>query len=187
MTKLTLVEPTIDYKEQAINYIEEFNIYFSEINGCGGLDRYVNDYEDWLNKLEEDKVRIADENRVPSITYFLVREEDNKIVGMINIRLELNAKLRELGGNIGYSIRPTERRQGYNKINLYLALVKCYERGIKEVLLDCDKDNLGSKKTIEALGGILKRAFYSDEYNCNVLSYVIDVEDSVKKYKKICE
>lgn len=185
MSKLVLVEPTIEYKEQAINYIDEFNIYFSEINGSGGLDRYLNDYEGWLKKLKEDKVRVANEYRVPSETYFLVRLEDNRIVGMINIRLELNNRLRKLGGNIGYGIRPTERRQGYNKINLYLGLVKCNERGIKEVILDCDEDNIGSKKTIEALGGMLQRKFYSDEYKCNVLSYTIDVEESVKKYKEL--
>lgn len=61
-------------------------------------------------------------NFVPNKTFFLIRCEDNKIVGMINIRLELNEKLKNSGGHIGYSVRPTERRKGYNKINLYLGL-----------------------------------------------------------------
>ena len=46
-------------------------------------------------------------------------ESDNKIVGMISIRLKLNKALWNFGGNIGYSIRPSERRKGYNKINLF--------------------------------------------------------------------
>ena len=62
-------------------------------------------------------MRKLNEEKVPAETYFLVRKRDNKIVGMINIRLQLHEKLKEFGGNIGYSIRPTERRKGYNKIN----------------------------------------------------------------------
>ena len=34
---------------------------------------------------------------------------------MINIRLALNDRLKKIGGHIGYSIRPTERGNGYNK------------------------------------------------------------------------
>ena len=64
---------------------------------------------------------------------------------MINIRLALNEKLRKTGGNIGYSIRPTERGKGYNKINLYLGLKVCRDHGMEKVLLDADKDNEASK------------------------------------------
>lgn len=183
MTKLYFVKPTKEYEEGAIEYIEEHNIYCSNINGTGGLDRYINDYDGWLEKLENDRTCIPNESRVPGETYFLVRKEDDRIVGMINIRLVLNDALKEVGGHIGYGIRPTERRQGYNKINLYLGLLKCREHGIKEVQIDCDKENLGSKKTIEALGGILKREFYSQKMSCNVLSYIIDVDKSIEENK----
>lgn len=123
------------------------------------------------------------EEKVPAETYFLVRKRDNKIVGMINIRLQLNEKLRAFGGNIGYSIRPTERRNGYNKINLYLALQICQKHKIKEVMLDCDKDNLGSAKTMQALGGKLTKEYYDENVKCLVQQYVIDVNESVEKYK----
>ena len=180
---LYLVEPSKKYEKKAIEYIEEHHIYFSDINGSGSLDRYYNDYDAWLNKLDEDKNYIVDEYRVPSVTYFLVRKSDDRIIGMVNIRLQLNERLKKLGGNIGYGIRPTERRQGYNKINLYLALLKCKEYGLDKVQLDCDKENIGSKKTIEALGGKLEKEFYSDELNCVVLSYIIDVNESIENNK----
>ncbi len=76
-------------------------------------------------KFQEDSSRIANEEKVPARTYFLIRCSDNKIIGMINIRLSLNEKLKKYGGHIGYSIRPTERGKGYNKINLYLGLKDC--------------------------------------------------------------
>lgn len=185
MEKLKQVKPTKEYEKQAIEYIKEFYEYNSEINGVGGLHRYLEDYDGWLKKLEDDRNRIQNEEKVPAETYFLVREKDNKIVGMINIRLALNEKLKKYGGNIGYSIRPTERRKGYNKINLYLALLVCQQHGIKEVLLDCDKDNLESSKTMQSLGGILVREYYDEENaKCIVQDYIIDVDESIKNNKE---
>lgn len=179
---MKLIEPTIEYKEKAIEYIEEFYKYNSPINGTGGLDRYLDNYEEWLIKVEKDKT-CKEEGRVPALTKYLIREEDNKIIGMINIRLELNEYLIRCGGNIGYSIRPTERQKGYNKINLYLALKICYEYGINEVYLDCNKDNLGSKKTMEALGGICINEYYDEHYG-DCLKYKINTLESINKYRQ---
>lgn len=189
MEKLVLIKPTIEYKEKAIDFINEFYKYNSEINGCGGLDRYLKNstYEEWLLKIEMDEKREVSEEKVPAKTMFLVRKEDDKIVGCVNIRLALNKKLREHNGNIGYSIRPTERRKGYNKVNLYLALLECQKYGIKNVMLDCDKSNLGSSKTMQALGGVLEREYFYEEINEMQQVYWIDVEKSIEenynKYK----
>ena len=150
MEKFKHVRPTKEYEKQAIEYINEFYQYKSEINGVGGLQKFLDNYDGWLLKLEEDRNRIPNEEKVPAETFFLVRENDNRIVGMINIRLVLNEKLKKFGGNIGYSIRPTERKKGYNKINLYLGLLCCQEHNIDEVLLDCDKNNPASAKTMIA-------------------------------------
>ena len=176
--------PSLKRKEQAIEYIKEFQEYGSDINGVGGLDRYLNDYEGWLEKLEEDYNRIPSEEKVPARTYFLVRNSDDRIVGMINIRLALNEKLRNYGGNIGYSIRPTERRKGYNKINLYLGLKICQQYDIKEVLMDCDKYNLGSAKTMLAFGAKLKREYYSKQYDEVIQDYIIDVDKAIEENKE---
>lgn len=188
MEKFYLEEPCIKRKKEAIDFINEFYKYKSPINGTGGLQRFLDNYEGWLEKLEEDYKRIPNEEKVPARTYFLVRKEDNKIVGMINIRLALNERLKKYGGNIGYSIRPTERGKGYNKINLYLGLKICQKYGIKEVLMDADKDNPASWKTMEALGGQMIKEYFDDEYsNCIVKVYKINVNESIVKYSKIYE
>lgn len=187
MDQLYLVKPTIEYKDQAIQYIKEHIEYGSHINGCGGLDRYIEDYEGWLDKIDYEYTMEPTEKKVPAETYFLVRYSDNKIIGMINIRLCLNANLEKSGGHIGYGIRPTERRKGYNKINLYLGLLVCKRHGISVVKLDCDEDNLGSKKTMEALGGIQAKRYYDEVDGGYVLRYEIDVEESIKKYSKTYE
>lgn len=184
-----LEEPTIERKKDAIDYISEFLKYESDINGTGLLDKYLKEesYENWLIYLSkvQNKDYAYSINFVPNRTFFLIREEDNKIVGMINIRLELNEKLKNSGGHIGYSIRPTERRKGYNKINLYLGLKKCFEYNIKDAWLDCVVSNLGSVKTIQALGGNLLKEDFSDKYGEVVQMYTINVIESLNKYSSI--
>ncbi len=188
MERLNFETPSISRKTDAIEYIDEFREYGSDINGSGGLDRFTGDYEGWLLKLEADRNRIPDEKRSPGETYFLVRQSDKRIVGMINIRYVLNERLKKYGGNIGYSIRPTERRKGYNKINLYLALKLCQLHGVKKVLLDANTDNPASWKTIEALGGAMLREYFDDEFDhCMVRDYEIDVDASLERFSKIYE
>lgn len=186
MDRLRHEVPSIERKDEALQYIQEFLDYGSDINGVGGLDRYLDNYEEWLVKLEEDRVRVPSEEKVPADTYFLVRENDNRIIGMINIRHCLNRNLRIIGGHIGYSIRPSERRKGYNKVNLYLGLLRCQELGIDEVLMDCDAKNLGSAKTMQALGGKMIREWHEpDIYKTYLQDYTIDVDDAIKTYKKV--
>ena len=66
--------PGIARKNDALEYIKEHILHGSDINGSGGLDRYTDDYEGWLDKLEKDYTTIPSEERVPGRTYFLVRE-----------------------------------------------------------------------------------------------------------------
>lgn len=179
--------PSIERKEEAIDYIKEFRAYQSNINGSGGLPRYLDNYEEWLFQLEEDVSRIPSEEKVPARTYFFVRESDSKIVGMINIRLALNEHLKKVGGHIGYSIRPTERGKGYNKINLYLGLKVCEEYGMDKVLMDADTDNPASWKTMEALGGVFLREYFYEKDQCMVKDYEICVRESIEKYAPIYE
>lgn len=184
MEKLYFEVPSIKRREDACEYIQEFYEYNSNINGSGGLHRYLERYEEWLEKLEQDYVREPSEEKVPARTYFLVRARDNKIVGMCNIRLALNKRLKRFAGHIGYSIRPTERRKGYNKINLYLALKVCDEYGIDKVFMDADLDNVASWKTIEALGGERFKEYFNEEENCVVVDYTIDVKKALMEHKE---
>ena len=188
MEKFYFEIPGISRKEDAIDYIREFLEYGSEINGAGGLHRFLDDYEGWLKKLDLDYIQVPDEERVPARTYFLVRESDSRIVGMINIRLALNERLRKYGGNIGYSIRPTERGKGYNNINLYLGLKVCRKYGIERIFMDADLENPASWKTMEAFGGVRIREYYDDvNAHCTVVDYNIDVNralDSHPEYEE---
>jgi predicted acetyltransferase len=82
-----------------------------------------------------------------------------------SIRHFLNEQLLRLSGHIGYEIRPTERRKGYATVMLKIALEKCRDIGIKQVLITCDKNNSASAKTIIANEGVLENELVEDNGN----------------------
>ena len=185
MEKLKLVKPTKEYEKDAIEYIEEFSEHESKINGVGQLDLYLDNYNEWLNELEKLRSIIPDDDIVPMETFMLIRESDNRLIGMTNIRLVLNDKLLTRGGHIGYSIRPTERRKGYNSYQLYLALKYCLDRNIEKVLMTCDKLNLASAKTIQKSYGILENEIPdNNDSNIMVQRYWIDTNTAIKQLTK---
>ena len=190
MEKFYLELPSIERKKDALEYIEEFYEHGSQIHGTGSLDRELKKgktYEEWL----DNNIKLHDENfdfkkgLVPAYTYFLVREDDNKIVGMIDLRLGLNEYLRNFGGHIGYSIRPTERKKGYNKINLYLILQVAQNNDLDKVLITCANYNEGSRKSILSLGGKFEKNTFEESDNETMELYWIDVNESLEQYKDI--
>ena len=148
MEKIILVKPNLSYSDEIIKYKEESLKENPLINGSAGLDR-LSSIEDWLEELNKRSCEdTVPKGLVPSSTYLGVREKDNYIVGMIDIRHYLNEYLTQVGGHIGYGVRKTERNKGYAKQMLKLALEKCKELKIKKVLITCDEDNIASEKVI---------------------------------------
>ncbi|MCR5476055.1 MAG: GNAT family N-acetyltransferase [Lachnospiraceae bacterium] len=177
---MKLVLPLPEHREQAIDYIEEFYRFGSEVNGSGALDEFLAEstYEMWLEKLRcQMDIANLPKPRVPGLTYFCVREEDGRIVGMVNIRLALNDFLKNEGGHIGYSVRPTERRKGYGTQILSRALGVCERMGIREVLVSCDRENAASAGVIRNCGGVLQREFYSETFREIIQMYAIRLPD----------
>ena len=151
---IKLVIPTMEYKEQVMNYRKIFLENNESFDGCSGLEE-CEAYEEWLDFDNRLRKKYG-ENYVPSSVYLGTRISDNKVVGIIDIRKKLSDFLFNYGGNIGYSVLPEERRKGYAKEMLKLALIQCKEENINRVLITCDKENIASSKTIIANGGILE-------------------------------
>lgn len=164
MDEFSLVTPAKEYEKKAFEYVKEFLDYNSEIYGVGGLNKYDN-FDEWLRKLEKySDISSIPAGKVPESTYFFVRTSDDRIIGMTNIRHKLNEFLLNEGGHIGYSIRPTERKKGYGTLLLKLGLQKCREMHINNVLLICDKINIGSAGVIQNNNGILENEVYNETY-----------------------
>ena len=174
---MKFVFPTQEYKEKAIDFINEFYENNSEICGSGGLDRFIKEssYEKWIEKINKDiNIDVADnpEDRVPALIYFYVNDDD-KIVGIINIRLELNDFLRKECGNISYSVRPSERGKHYATEMLHEAVILCRKIGLDDIVLTCDKSNPASAEVIKNGGGELDKEFYSERFGEIIQRFVV--------------
>ena len=185
MERLRLEKPTLKREQDGIEYVNEHLSTGSILRGSGQLLNYVQygNYNGWLNKLKAEKNIKPSETEVPSVTYFLVREDDNAIVGMLNVRLALNESLKKLGGNIGCGIRPNEQGKGYDKLSLYLALKVCDKYGLTNVVIDCDKENIDYRTDIQNLGAKLIGEHFNDSVNCMIEDYEIDVKKTLNEKK----
>ncbi len=196
MERFYYERPSIARKDRIIDFLDEFVSHGSEINGSGSLDRIYEGYtfeaalENCLNMEDPEYARGV--NWCPGKTFLLIRENDDRIVGTVNIRWDMPADKQRFRGNIGYGIRPEERRKGYAKLNLYMALKEAYRLGLERVMIGCSAENSASERTIQALGGILDRKEIDPEDNTLSCYYWIDVLDSINKNREhyegyICE
>lgn len=172
---MKLTEPTFEYAEQVRAYREEFLGSGDSMDGTGAL-RHFEDPVEWIGAsiAGKDPRRVLP-GRVPATQYMLVREEDRKIVGMIQIRHLLNEYLEKYGGHIGYSVAPGERRRGYATMMLGMALEKCRELGIGRVLITCNRGNEGSRRAILKNGGVYESTVYEADEAVELERYWIDI------------
>ena len=77
-------------------------------------------------------------------------------LGRIAIRHRLTPNLLEVGGHIGYDVRPSARRRGHATEMLRQALLIAGRMGIGRALITCDVGNIGSRTVIERNGGVLE-------------------------------
>lgn len=188
MEQFYLELPSKNRKDQILDYINEIIIYNSETNGLGALSKIIDGYsfeealEICLNMQYKKYAKKLGKSQVK--TFLLIRKNDDKIIGCINIRWNLTKYMKKYSGNIGYGIRPTERNKGYNKINLYLGLLEAKKLNLNKVMLVCETNNLPSSKTIEALGGILERKEIDPNDGVLTSYYWIDVNLSINMYKE---
>lgn len=150
-----------------------------------GIDRYEGirnferlsrmEFKKWLEELseEEDATKLP-ETFSPQAVYIVLNEEE-QIIGMLNLRWKEVPILLEFGGMIGYSIRPSQRGNGYSNYMLKEALKEYFKvTGKERILITCKGINIPSKKAIEKNGGVYESTYYNEIEGCNYLRYWIE-------------
>ena len=156
---MKLVKLSYEYKQQLFDMMEEWLLVEQDFSP------YMirrNDYHDFDYYLANLEIKKEQDGRVPDSTFFCLDTDRNIFVGAINIRHYLNEELLYTGGHIGDGIRPSERRKGYATAMIGLGLEECRKLGITKVLMTCDKDNIGSAKSIMNNGGVLENEVMED-------------------------
>ena len=161
---IELVKLTHEYKDQLFDMLEEWkNDIIENHTNISPWRIWANDFHDFddyvksINATEE-----LNNDWVPDTTLFCLDRDRNIFVGAVSIRHYLYDKLLKTGGHIGDGIRPGERRKGYATAMIALALEECKKLGITRVLMCCDKNNIGSAKSIIKNGGVLENEIEED-------------------------
>lgn len=147
--------------------IEEYDYNFEGFSILKTLD----DYNEFYNRLIKNETP-TNKDYSPQFTY-LAFNEDNLLIGVAVLRPELKGELPNYGGNVGYIIRPSERKKGYGNKILREALILLKEKyNVNFVVLGCNKNNIASSKVIENNGGIYSNDFFEDRDNQTYRKYI---------------
>jgi len=174
---MKLIEPREEYSTKIKAYREEYLAFGGSMDGTGNLRKMAGPKE-WIQycRLCKNPATVP-QGLVPATQYLYVREEDDKIVGMIQIRHYLNEYLGKFGGHIGYSVVPSERRKGYASKMLKEVLPVCKKLGIDRVLITCIDSNEASRRTIQANGGVYESTVYEPDEKVYLERYWIDLTE----------
>ena len=171
MEELHLMRPTEAMSSEIAAYRQAMLDAGSEMDGCGPLSR-MEDPAEWIAFCKTlDEGTNVPERWVPATQFVCLRGE--KIVGMIQVRRELNDYLRNYAGHIGYSVRPDERKKGVATWMLQNALPYCRDIGSTRVMVACEPWNDGSRKTVLHGGGVYAKTVHCKERNINLEQYWI--------------
>lgn len=168
----SLKKPTIDQAVSYKAYLDEWALRHEHLVPASSAWDGESFEAFLMHQTEREDSSKVPPGYVPSSFYLFM--EDQTIVGAVSIRHVLNDRLLQMGGHIGYGIRPQMRGKKLAPVMLKLALQKAKEFGIRKALVTCDFDNAASAATIEHCGGVLENiVLYEGD---RVKRYWIDIE-----------
>lgn len=172
---LRLINPSADLRDEHAAMMLEWRATGEQLVPYS-LNYYSHkDFSDYMQRLHNSSRGVGLPAGFVAWSTFWLTDAKNTLLGCLDIRHQLNEQLLQEGGHIGFGIRPSRRGRGYGATLLRLGLREAQKIGLQQVLLTCDKTNVGSKKIILANGG----AFYEEGLFAGrpKLKYWIDIDE----------
>ena len=172
MLNLKVEKPSFNFENE---YLKMCNDYINN-----------NDKEYTYRTLEEVRKKITSdrnyeigkipENRLQSYCYWFML--GNTIIGTSRLRPKLNERFMHVGGNIGYDVSPSYRRNGFGTKILQITVEEAKKIGMENVLITCDDDNIGSYKVIENNMGKLIDIEYDEVVGKEIRRYYLSINSN---------
>ena len=160
-----------EVKEEDIDILSTYNNMLAkrQMNGWVSEDRFVNLLKEWKNDID-------DELKIHFFPFWLMKDKD--VIGLVILKdnIDVDEVWKNYGGNISYVIIPDYRRKGYGTKALNLAIKKCKELGINNILITCLDSNIGSIKIIEKNKGVLKDTCTDNSNGELTRRYIINID-----------
>ncbi len=178
--RLIFTVPNAGMAEEIAAYRQDFLNAGDSMDGCGPLRRFA-DPEQWLSEtLKYTEPATVPADKVQATQFVCLRARDGRVLGMLQVRHTLNRYLKEYAGHIGYSVRPSERRKGYAEWMLQQALGYCRSLGLPRVMVSCEPNNVGSRRTILASGGVYENTVWEPDEKIHLERYWIELSEPMR-------
>ncbi len=128
-------------------------------------DEFLDIYHKYLSEENSD---------FPTKRYAL--DDNGKYIGYVAIRLSKDQNWLKNGSQIFYQIALSERGKGYGNELIKLALVELSKNGFEIVRINCNNENIPSKKSIIKNGGIIDIKDYKSNTGISS-SYIINLKN----------
>ena len=170
-----LIIPSAAWTKELTDLRNELRSAGENLEGSSRLNS-CDDIGEWLDHVKQ----MSDPDKlpagiVPATQYIYVREEDRRIIGVIQLRHYLDRSMEMFFGQISYGVRPSERRKGYAAAMLKDLLQKCRRMGLQKVLITCEESNEASRRTILSNGGVYDSTVYMLAMDINIERYWIEL------------
>jgi len=174
---MELVQPSAQFKDSFIEAVREYKGEAETEPTRSYRSLSIQELEsDFDAFVERERSHAEGKNQpegyVPQTEFWLI--DSGEYIGRVSVRERLNEHLLQIGGHIGYNIRPSKRGKGYGNKILELALEKAKDMGIGRVRITCDVENIASRKIIEKNGGVLDSEIPNPETGVNKARFWIE-------------
>lgn len=142
---------------------KEYDMYQDIPQKSGGYENklFGVTYSEYLNIMKKyiENQTVSYDEKMGATTNIYIFYVNDYPIGELGIRTLKNNFWIKKGSQVFYVVRSSYRNKGFGTKMLEYALKECEKLGFKVIGINCDDDNISSKKVILKNGGLLKNSY----------------------------